>query len=147
MPTPLPRLTTTTALATALLAVQACSDEPSGPPRPLAPCTAADIENLTITVGSGLEPTFDWSPRCSVNELRVEYADPELPDDPPRVAWLTFELFLSPPIRYGAPPAFGFPELFPPEPLERGRTYTVRLLQMGATPDAEIEAGWAEFVP
>lgn len=126
--------------------VVACQpDRPTGPPF-VAPCTAADVADLTLSVGSGTEPTLSWQPACGVSQLRVDYPDPDYPELGPQRAWSVVGLFLAPPVRYGEEPPSLFPNLLPAEPLEPGRLYTARLFvyQSGV---GDVEVATAEFAP
>jgi hypothetical protein len=142
-------------LAVLLLAAAGCPmPDPSGPPRPLARCTAAQVAALTLEVGPGVEPTFRWTPACGVDWLRVEYPAPDYPtppgESPPMLlAWARVAGLepLGPPLLYGAPMPGGFPDFFDPEPLVPGRTYTARLLLEGAEFGTDEEVARTDFVP
>jgi hypothetical protein len=142
-------------LTVTLAGVAGCgASDAVGPPRPLARCTAAQAAALTLEASAGAEPTFSWTPACGVDWLRVEYPDLEYPtppgESPPvRLAWARVGGLapVGPPVRYGAPMPGGFPDLFEPEPLAPGRTYTVRLLMEGTEVGGDQEVARTTFVP
>jgi hypothetical protein len=120
----------------------------------VARCTPAQAGVVTLSVTEGTEPTFTWEPACAVDLLRVEYPDPDYPaspeESPPvQLAWLWAGGLSgqAPPLRYATPMPFGFPEIFPAEPLVVGRTYTVRLLVDGPEIGSDVEVAHADFVP
>ena len=72
---------------------------------------------VTVTVGSGTTPEFNWSPSCGVSLMTV--ADPT-----GQQSWWAGPF--QPPVRYGVLPA-GAEESIPAQPLVVGKTYTVTL--------------------
>ncbi len=123
----------------------ACRDT-SGPSERARPCTAAELDALVLEVGAGLEPTFDWTPRCGVSELHVVYRDDDIPGYE-FTAWMRFARSLEPPLRYAEPSSSSFPDLFPAEPLIAGRSYTVRLFVAPTPFGAILEVASKTFVP
>jgi hypothetical protein len=81
----------------------------------------AGTETVTISVGSGANPTFSWAPESAIGRLIVEEGGREL--------WGTEtdgENVFRSPIRYGVhPPEAAEDE--PALPLQAGETYTVKL--------------------
>ena len=132
-----------------LTLISACStDRPAGPTLTFVPrCTPEQTAELVLSVGSGTEPLFEWTPACGVLRLQVDYHDPAYPDLPPVYAWSRTEFFLAPPVQYGVEPPSPLPVLLPAEPLEAGRTYTVRLYMYDLAASAEVEVTSKQFVP
>jgi hypothetical protein len=125
----------------AWLAFAAC-DESSAP---LPDCP----ESVDVIVGAGLEPSFDWLPRCQAGSLRVEV---RLSDGGSPPVWILqtvdFENRVVPPVRYGEIPQ-GTEVIGDRVPLATGSNYRVWLLAVFPRDDGsgvELRAtGVAEF--
>jgi hypothetical protein len=102
----------------------ACGDEPT---ETLLDCPDA----VAITVGPGLEPVFDWTPRCLAATLIIEARDGS-----GFTMWslqtVDQENRLSPPIRYGDVPA-GTEQIGELRPLLAGSLYRVGLAAVHPT--------------
>ena len=126
---------TTISLMMLAMAVSACDDDPTGPDA--AACTD-DTGTVTVTVGSGLQPTIDWDPACAVALLLVEEdagdqwsitTNEDDWDDPSRANRIV------PPVTYGVAPANALAR-DAAVPLRNGVTYEVilwRVLAPGST--------------
>ncbi len=140
-----------------VVVVGSCGQERPTGPEFVASCTPAQWSQIVLEVGSGTEPRFDWTPRCGLAALHVEYPDPECPEcseapyfQPPLIAWTQLIIGYAPPIDYGVSPPSPFPDLFPwepAEPLVPGRTYTVRLTAYDRDIRAEVDVARVTFVP
>ncbi len=96
-----------------------CSSDPEVAILPPPPPCASSVE---ITVGSGTQPSLNWTPACTVAGVTVLEAQEETPAFS---LWsvLAFRGF-GPPIRIGITPP-GADALTPEASLTPGRTYTV----------------------
>ena len=145
------------AVLLAAVIVGSCSQERPTGPGFVASCTPAQWSQIALEVSSGTEPRFDWTPRCGLMALHVEYPDPECPEcseapyfQPPLIAWTQLIIGYAPPIDYGVSPSSPVPDLFPrepPEPLVPGRAYTVRLTAFDRAVHAEVDVARVTFVP
>lgn len=123
-------------------ALVGCGD---GPTEPEVPRLCAE-EDVTITVGSGVTPRFEWSPACRVTFLEVQ--NPETNTS----AWTVFagpfgpgEIGIIPPLTYGTVPP-GAIDFADAESLETGTTY-VLVLRVIDILAGEYEVGRREFTP
>ena len=122
------------------LAAFGCGGETGTNPPPIDPGICAGP--VDITVSSGLEPTFSWSPDCKIGRLIVERDTIEV--------WGTETLgenIYASPIVYDVPP----PGAVEPEPavtLVAGRTYTVSLYSwFSVSPESLVFLGEQDFTP
>ncbi|MGQ0765651.1 MAG: hypothetical protein ACT4OZ_08295 [Gemmatimonadota bacterium] len=103
----------------ALLLLPGCSDNrPSEPPAPLVLC----VVPLTVSVTGSAAPVYRWAPPCGATYLEVTNPDRS------QVLWIVQgdSGKIAPGVTYGvAPPAYT--SRFGPLPLERGRSYMVRV--------------------
>ena len=120
--------------------------ESSGPDDGGRSCTLAEFEAIVIDVSAGLEPVLDWTPGCRISQLVVEYSDEDIPGYT-FTAWMRFARSIDPPVRYAEPGSSTFPDLFPPQPLVAGRTYTLRLFITPEPFGASLEMASRTFVP
>jgi hypothetical protein len=115
-------------LALALVLI-ACGDETTAP---LSDCPEA----VELTVGAGLQPVFDWAPRCLAATLIVEARD-----GTGFTMWILQtvdqENHLSPPIRYGDEPE-GTEQIGDLRPLIAGSLYRVGLMTVFPTSNGGI---------
>jgi hypothetical protein len=129
---------------TLCLLLASCSDSP------LEPVEECPDNQVSVTVGQGVTPTFTWAPACGIASLNVFpaaggpslwvlYSGPHAADNPFRSG-----------IRYGRAPA-GALEVTRPSPLISGTEYTIlvyRYLSEGSGgPGALLSAGSATFRP
>lgn len=123
---------------------------------PLPRCSVEQSETVDVAVSPGLEPEFSWLPQCGVDQVIVTYPDPSYPlgsgePAPMLTAWIRLSALgtpgVPPPLRYGAPPPAGLPELFPAVPLQRGRKYIVTLLMEPGFLIPPVQIARAEFTP
>lgn len=93
----------------------ACTREPTSP--------AGPVGTATITVTTGLQPTFDWTPGSSVHEVTVTRAGTNV------ILWAAISSYrsnaISPPVDYGTTPAGAIMTANKIDPLDRGVTYRV----------------------
>lgn len=100
---------------------------------------------VSITVGSGLTPSFGWSPACRVTMLEVRNSETNTS------AWTVLAGpfspgGLAPPVTYATAPP-GAIELGPDEEsLETGRAY-ILVLSVVDIAAGEYEVGRREFTP
>ena len=106
----------------------ACGNDPTSPPD----CPAA----VELTVGPGLRPEFDWTPRCLAATLIVEARDGS-----GYTMWILQtvdqENRLSPPFRYGDEPK-GAEQIGDRRPLLDGSLYHVSLAAVHPTSNGGI---------
>jgi hypothetical protein len=111
------------------LVLIACGDEPTAP---LRDCPEA----VELTVGAGLQPVFDWAPRCLAATLIVEARD-----GTGFTMWILQtvdqENRLSPPFRYGDEPE-GTEQIGDLLPLTAGSLYHVGLASVFPTSNGGI---------
>jgi hypothetical protein len=112
-----------------VLALGACGDETTAP---LSDCPEA----VELTVGPGLLPVFDWTPRCLAATLIVEARDGS-----GFTMWILQtvdqENRLSPPVRYGDEPE-GTEQIGDRRPLLAGTLYRAGLLAVHPTSNGGI---------
>ena len=110
-----------------------CGDGGTGP-GVTGPCTG----NVTVSVSSGITPTFDWTPRCTVLALLVEQEASDM--------WFIEGTGdgIAPGVRYGTVPPNAIAD-DPALPLVRGTTYEVILFR-GTVQNPTI-AAIREFTP
>ena len=125
--------------------VVACGDDGEGPD-PMAIACTDDTGTVTVTVGAGLQPIFNWEPACAVALLLVEAGsgdvwgistDNATWDNPVQAN------LIAPPITYGVAPTSA-PELQAPDPLAPGVSYEVilwRVLASGSTTQCVARVG------
>ncbi len=98
-------------------------------PTDIAPPCTDDTGAVTVTVGAGLQPVFNWEPACAIAVLLVEEqasdqwgisTDDTTWGDPAQAN------LISPPVTYGVTPP-GIDEFRPPETLIAGVTYELIL--------------------
>jgi len=101
---------------------------------------------IALSVVSGTQPSFAWSPGCGITMLTVE----ALRDDPAlagRVVW-TFTMPQQTPagprIVYGRPPS-GAVHSTQSEPLVVGQRYRVRVMYVPDGRDAALASGEVSF--
>lgn len=103
----------------------------------------SDSSKVTISVSSGMAPTFSWTPDVPIGRLVVEQGEKEL--------WGTetegTDTYHSP-IRYGVHPPDALEDV-PADPLVAGQTYTVALYRWirFAEPESLEFVGSQEFSP
>jgi hypothetical protein len=107
------------AASIAFVALAACDDDDPVSPNAPAACTG----NVTVTVTSGLTPTFSWTPACSVVALIVE----EGANDQWNVI-ANGDPGFGPSVVYGAKPV-GSAQVGAVTPLRAGVNYTVTLFR------------------
>jgi hypothetical protein len=124
-------------LAVAL--VSGCNDDTTDPVV-LEDCPAA----VTVAVGSGLNPTFNWQPQCRLFFINVE------PADAGNDLWTVItrgENGISPTVAHGVVPA-GATQLTEPAVLEAGTVYKVVLARFTGPGDEDGEIiAIEEFTP
>ncbi|HLS47052.1 MAG TPA: hypothetical protein VK012_00920 [Gemmatimonadales bacterium] len=122
--------------ATALLlaAALACGSD--------APDDGRCEETLTFAITSGINPTFGWSPNCSIAQLRVTRDS----DDAEIWSFLASSNAIRPPVAYGQVPV-GANETNPPETLTFGAGYTLRIAILDSETGLLLVAGSEPFVP
>lgn len=107
------------ALLAMALAIAACGDSagPSG-----GGCDGP----VTLTIGSGSQPTFDWTPVCTIAQVVVTDLDETDPDSV--VKWQVFaqQNIIRPPVSYGVTPSNAIQGV-EPRLLRAGRRYQVGL--------------------
>ncbi|MCL4703507.1 carbohydrate binding family 9 domain-containing protein [bacterium] len=102
-----------------------------------------DSNTVTISISSGMAPTFSWAPDIPIGRLVVEQGEKEL--------WGTetegTDTYRSP-IRYGVHPPDALEDV-PADPLVAGETYTVSLFRWirFAEPESLEFVGSQEFSP
>jgi hypothetical protein len=105
-------------LAVTLATCLGCSSDDGTPTEPVTACTG----DVSITVSSGLTPTFNWSPACGAMTLDVQEGIGAA-----STRWAisgNSATLLRPGIRYGTVPS-GATEPVASQALETGHTYTV----------------------
>lgn len=132
---PLPLRRCTFVCSAALLGGLACSDSPGFTTPAL--CTGP----VTVTVGSGTQPTVNWEPDCAVTSILLLDADSEVLTVP---VWSVMAPHgIGPPIRIGTRPAgasvFGAGAV-----LDVGESYTVGVSTFGRG-DPEAGTGSLTF--
>jgi len=123
-------------LTVAVSALLRCSDA-NGPT--VASCTGP----VTLTATSALEPNFEWTPNCLVDQLTVE-EDIAPSAGGPQPRWIIQARVTGrgarAPLAYGQVPT-PMEELLTATPLVAGHEYTVRVYA------AMVEVGVATFRP
>ena len=125
--------------AAMLGALAGCNDDPTKPTPGLCE------EQVSLTIGTGVTPRFDWSPACRVTMLEVENTETSTS------AWTVLAGpfspgGLAPPVTYGTAPSGAIVLGTDDEPLETGRTY-VLVLRVVDILAGEYEVGRREFTP
>jgi hypothetical protein len=120
------------------LAVAACGDS-SGP------SGGGCDEPVTMTIGSGTTPTFDWSPACTVAQVTVTEIGAEPPDD---LMWavLADQNVIKPPVQYGSTPS-GAVQIHAPAVLTKGKSYLVGLAVHDQTSGELVVQVQQQFTP
>lgn len=87
---------------------------------------------ITITIDATTHPTFNWSPKCNVAEVRV--TQPSEPDVTKQVKWQVVSDIntIGPPVSYGTVPA-GAQQIKTPDLLVTGTQYLLVLSVRDAT--------------
>ena len=100
-------------------------------------------QGVTITVGTGLTPSFEWSPVCRVTMLQVRDAETDIP-----VWTLLAGPFngLTPPVTYGTAPPGAITSGPDEEALAAGTSY-ILVLRVADIFAGEYEVGRREFTP
>ena len=102
-------------------------------------------EPVTMTIGSGTTPSFDWSPACTVAQVTVTEIGAS-PDKELKWAVLADQNVIRPPVRYGTTPA-GALQIHAPEALSAGKSYLVGLaVQDATTGELEVQVQ-LQFTP
>jgi len=97
---------------------------------------------LTFAITTGINPTFGWSPNCSIAQLRVTRDS----DDAEIWSFLASSNAIRSPVTYGQVPV-GANETNPPETLTFGAEYTLRIAILDSETGLLLVAGSEPFVP
>jgi hypothetical protein len=105
-------------VAVSFTLVLACSSDANSPGDALPVCNG----DVTITVSSGITPSFSWSPACRLFFVNVELGAGD--------QWSIISdsaNAIAPPVQYGVVPAGAQQSTDGVTPLEAGQTYDVNL--------------------
>ncbi|HEX6644592.1 MAG TPA: hypothetical protein VF037_07940 [Gemmatimonadales bacterium] len=99
-------------------------------------------EDLAFTITPGINPTFAWTPNCTIAQLRVirNSTDEEV------WSFVASSNSVSPAVTYGQVP-IGADETHENEVLLFGQEYTVRVAVLDPDEGLLLVAGDATFVP
>ena len=132
----------TLALCFAVGLLVSCGGETGMNPPPPDENDLSCSDSVEVTVGSGLNPTFSWTPDCAIGRLIVEQGIDEY--------WgseTAGENSYRSPITYDVHPPTAL-EHEPAIPLEAGQTYTVSLYTwVSVTPESLLLVGTKTFTP
>lgn len=127
------------ALLALALAIAACGDSagPSG-----GGCDGP----VTMTISSGSQPTFDWSPACTIAQVVVTDFDETDPDSVVKWQVLAEQNVIRPPVAYGVTPSNAVQGV-EPRLLKAGRHYFVGLSVIDQLTGELVVQVQQQFVP
>ena len=130
-----PRSVCCRVLSLAFLVCVACTTE--------SPVASEPCSTLSIAVGSGLQPTFDWNRACRVEAVVVSRADA------PGIVWEAVSVnqtnTISAAVRYAVAPAGAALTANPVFPLASGLAYQITLLRADGGQGSPLRTVGSQF--